>query len=178
LIAGLYHINHQRIEHAPGSPLFITHDRQLRDAVAKMRETLDVQHADKALLPASKKLLDSLKNHWDGLTIFVERPEIPMDNNLAESGLRSPVVGKKGYYGSGSIWSAELAAVLFTIFGTLKLAGINWHTWLSAYLQECVFYGGNLPDVVERFLPWNMIPKVKELLSLPPKYATPILNSS
>jgi len=60
----------------------------------------------------------------------------------------------------------------------LKLAGINWHTWLSAYLQECIFYGGNPPDAVERFLPWNMVPKVKELLSMPPKYETPILNSS
>ena len=178
LIAGLYHINNQRIEHAAGSQLFITYDRQLRDAIFKMHETLKLQRADETLLPASRKLLDSLQNHWEGLTIFVERPEIPMDNNKAESGLRSPVVGRKGYYGSGSIWSAELAAVLFTILGTLKLAGINWHTWLSAYLQECIFYGGNPPNAVERFLPWNMIPKVKELLSRPPKYETPILNSS
>jgi transposase len=178
LIADLYHVNNQRILQKPGSPLFITHDRQLRDAVAKMHDTLNVQRADATLLPASKKVLDSLENHWEGLTIFVGRPEIPMDNNLAESGLRSPVVGRKGYYGSGSIWSAELAAVMFTILGTLKLAGMNWQAWLSAYLQECVFYGGKVPDAVERFLPWNMIPKVKELLSTPPNYEIPILNSS
>lgn len=178
LIAGLYHINNQRILHEPKSQLFIAHDRQLKDSVAKMRETLNIQRADQTLLPASKKLLDSLEHHWDGLTIFVEHPEIPMDNNLAENGLRSPVVGKKGYYGSGSIWSAEFAAVMFTIFGTLKLAGINWHSWLAGYLQECLFFGGKVPDAVERFLPWNMIPRVKELLSKPPKYETPILNSS
>lgn len=178
LIAGLYHINNQRIEHEPGTPSFVTLDRQLRDTVAKMRETLTAQRADKTLLPASKKLLVSLENHWDGLTIFVGRPEIPMDNNLAENGLRSPVVGRKGYYGSGSIWSAEFTAVMFTIFGTLKLAGVNWHSWLTGYLHECLFYGGKVPEEVERFLPWNMIPRVKELLSKPPKYETPILNSS
>lgn len=143
-----------------------------------MRETLTVQRADKTLLPASKKLLDSLENHWEGLTIFVARPEIPMDNNLAENGLRSPVVGRKGYYGSGSIWSAEFAAVMFTIFGTLKLAGLNWHSWLTGYLHECLFYGGKVPEEVVRFLPWNMIPRVKELLSKPPMYEMPILNSS
>lgn len=178
LIAGLYHINNQRILQEPGTPLFIAYDGQLRDAVTKMREVLTLQRADSTLFPASKKLLDSLKNHWDGLSIFVERSEIPMDNNLAESGLRSPVVGRKGYYGSGSIWSAEFAVVMFTIFGTLKLAGINWHSWLEGYLQECLFYGGKVPEEVERFLPWNMIPRVKELLSKPPKHETPILNSS
>jgi Transposase IS66 family len=46
-----------------------------------------------------QKVLRSLHNHWDGLTVFVERPEVAMDNHTAERGLRTPVVGRKNYYG-------------------------------------------------------------------------------
>ena len=39
-----------------------------------------------------------------------------MDNNTAERTLRNPVVGRKNYYGSGSVWSAHLAARMFRRF--------------------------------------------------------------
>jgi transposase len=68
-----------------------------------------------------KKVLDSLDNHWDGLTVFVDHPELPMDNNKAERQLRGPVLGRKNYNGSGSEWSGRFAAVLFSIFQTLNL---------------------------------------------------------
>ena len=43
------------------------------------------------------KVLESLGNHWTGLTVFVEHPEVPMDNNTAERSERGPVVGRKNY---------------------------------------------------------------------------------
>ena len=45
-----------------------------------------------------RKVLESLGNHWTGLTVFVEHPEVPMDNNTAERSERGPVVGRKNYY--------------------------------------------------------------------------------
>ena len=35
-------------------------------------------------------MLRSLRNHWQGLTLFVENPDLPMDNNQAERALRGP----------------------------------------------------------------------------------------
>ena len=43
-----------------------------------------------------------MKNHWSGLTVFVDHPWVPMDNNVAERAARLPVVGRKNFYGSGS----------------------------------------------------------------------------
>jgi transposase len=37
---------------------------------------------------------------------------VALDNNAAERVLRNPVVGRKNYDGSGSVWSAHLAAVM------------------------------------------------------------------
>ena len=63
-----------------------------------MKKELTAQLTDKKLLPSAEKLLKSLNTHWSGLTIFVDRPEIPMDNNTAEKGLRGNRVGPKKYF--------------------------------------------------------------------------------
>jgi hypothetical protein len=79
-----------------------------------------------------------------------------MDNNTAERSERGPVVGRKNYYGSGSVWSGELAAMLFSLFQTLCLSGLNPRPWLTAYLSACAEAGGRAPAEVDRFLPWNL----------------------
>ena len=103
-----------------------------------------------------RKVCQSLLNHWDGLALFVENPQVPLDNNLAENTIRGPVTGRKNYYGSGSLWSAELAAGLFSIFKTLPLWGINSRHWLTAYLNACAENGGKAPVDVTPYLPWAM----------------------
>ena len=112
--------------------------------------------AQQPKLPAAcAKVLRSLRNHWQGLTLFVENPDLPMDNNQAERALRGPVVGRKNYYGSGAQWSGELSAALFSLFHTLERWRINPRTWLTEYLHACADAGGRVPADFERFLPWN-----------------------
>ena len=163
----LYHINNKRIAQENGSKEFKQQDTALKQAIADFKSTLDAQLVDEKLPPSALKILNSLDNHWDGLTIFINQPNIPMDNNIAERGLRSPVVGRKGYYGSGAIWSGELAALMFTIFATLKCWRLNSHTWLIAYFQACAS-AGKVPDNYQAFLPWNMTEAEKILFSAPP----------
>jgi len=169
-ISDLYHINNQRIQHNPKSKSYVQHDKNLRKAINAMKSKLEKQLFDKNILPSAKKLLVSLNKHWAGLTVFIDCPDIPMDNNQAERGLRSSVLGRKNYYGSGAIWSAQLAAAMFTIFETLKLWDINPHTWLLTYLQECAMCDGSPPDKIERYLPWHMSSELRKLFSQPPKY--------
>ncbi len=85
-----------------------------------------------------------------------------MDNNAAERSLRGPVVGRKGFFGSGSAKSARLAAALFSILQTLQLHRIGPHRWLSSYLQACAQAGNRPPPQLERFLPWEMAPARRE----------------
>jgi transposase len=66
----------------------------------------------------------------------VAHPEIPLDNNRAENAVRGPVVGRKNYYGSGSIWSAQFTASMFTALLTLdQVWGIHTRLWLTEFLQ-------------------------------------------
>ena len=102
---------------------------------------------------------------WDGLTLFVADPDLPLDNNQAERALRGPVVGRKNYYGSGAQWSGELSATLFSLFHTLERWQINPRTWLTEYLNACADAGGRVPEDCQRFLPWNR----REARLLPPR---------
>jgi len=165
LINELFHINNQRIKHEKDSDTFINFDSQLRNKIQLMEKKYLAQLDDESTHDKSEKVLESLKNHWDGLTVFVDYPEIPMDNNAAERQLRNPIIGRKNYYGSGSVWSSELSAMLFSIFDTLKLWKINTSGWLSSYLSSCANNGGKSPADVTSFLPWNMEEEQKAKLS-------------
>jgi hypothetical protein len=117
--------------------------------------TAQMSHA--ALLhPAAAKVLATLDREWDGLARHREFPELALDNNTSERALRGPVVGRKNYYGSGSVVSAQLASRAWTITATAERAGLNPLAYLRAYLDECAQAGGTAPTgpALTRFLPW------------------------
>src|SRR5207245_3346330 len=139
----------------------------LQSSLHQMHARYEAHLQEPDLHRAKRKVLDSLRNHWDGLTVFVERPEVAMDNNTAERVLRTPVVGRKNYYGSGSVWSAHLAARMFSVLQTVLLWGLNLHHWLTAFLQACAEHGGKSPTDLSAFLPWQMAPERREELARP-----------
>ena len=116
----------------------------------------DTQLADAKLREPSRKALVSLNEHWSGLTLFVDDPRIPLDNNYGERLIRGPAVGRKNYYGSGAEGSGRLAMMMFSIFATLILWKINPRTWLNWYFAACAANGGQAVDNPESFLPWNL----------------------
>jgi len=65
-------------------------------------------------------------------------------------------VGRKNFYGSGSEWSGQLAATMYSVLMTVKLWKLNARTWLSAYLQACAHHGNRAPPDISAFLPWTM----------------------
>jgi transposase len=151
-IRNLYRWNRQRLAN-PEDPAA---QAGLKQAIAAMRQHLDIELAAPDLRMPAHKALTSLQEHWSGLTHFVADPRIPMDNNLSERRLRGPAVGRKNYYGSGALWSGRLAAILFSILATLKLGQINPRLWLAWYLQSCAEAGGQAPTDIQPFLPWNL----------------------
>jgi transposase len=119
-----------------------------------MKEKSDIELSASSAHSETTKVLTSLQNHWDGLTVFLDAPHVPLDNNPAENSIRGPVVGRKNYYGSGAKWSAKLASSLFSIFATLKLHKINPYEWLYSYLNACAEAGGESPKDLSSFTPW------------------------
>jgi transposase len=155
-IGQLYRLNDERMAAKEKSQDWAEKDRRLREAVEAMHKRLEEELAEEKLHPAKKKVLESMKEHWEGLTIFVEEPAVPMDNNRGERTLRIAALGRKNYYGSGAEWSGKLATGMFSILATLTKWKINRRKWLTAYLQACAEAGGQAPKDVDRWLPWNL----------------------
>jgi len=196
-IGTLYHLNRLRLEQwDPERPLTeqcaafnhyhealeVELQRMHEEATRIVAENDDGTHSEdvpdaalsKGARTKQKKVLASLLEHWPGLTLFVEHPEVPMDNNRGENSIRNPVTGRKNYYGSGSLWSAALAATLFSILQTLALWGINPRHWLRCYLTACADNGGQAPQNIDPFLPWSMDAARRAALSRPyPSRAPP-----
>jgi hypothetical protein len=145
-------------------------DQALRAHVASMRATAERQLQDSALLPAQRAVLDSLIAHWPGLTLFLDHPEVPLDNNELERILRGPVVGRKNFLFFGSIWSARLAEMLWSILATAARNGLNPLTYLTAYLQACADNGGRplAGAALQRFLPWAVSAEDRTTWAAPP----------
>ena len=155
-IRQLYQLNRQRLAYASDSPEFAAADTLLRDHVQSMAESRDLELSNDKLREPCRKALSSLREHWSGLTLFIDDARIPLDNNFSERLIRNPAVGRKNYYGSGSEWSGRLAMMLFSIFATLGLWKINPLTWLNWYFAACAACGGKSPAEPASFLPWNL----------------------
>src|SRR6266849_3413231 len=173
-IRTLYRLNTARLEvwdpalpmHQQ-SPAFVQHHLDLKSQLSQMQARCEGHLHEPDRHRAKHKVLESLHNHWGGLTVFVERPEVAMDNNTAERILRTPVVGRKNYYGSGSVWSAHLAAMMFSVLQTVLLWGLNPHHWLTAFLPAFADHGGKSPTDLSAFLPWQMTPARRAELARP-----------
>jgi transposase len=165
-IGTLYQRNDQRLALQEDASAYAEADQLLRAQVEHMRQRCDGELAEPKLRQPQRKALTSLQNHWTGLTVFVDHPEVPLDNNEAERRQRGPVVGRKNFYGSGALWSGRLAAMLFSLFQTVQVWGMDTGKWLTEYLSACAQASGQPPPDPERYLPWNMTAQQREYLSV------------
>lgn len=174
-ISKLFHLNKQRIEVWDSKLPLEWQSQQFKErhdilGVAlnemKLKALVLIEEDDIArkkngkkqgnLASIQRKVLVSLCEHWKGLVVFYENPQVAMDNNSAERCIRNPVLGRNNYSGSGSLWSAKLAAMQFSIIQTMLLCGINPRTWLHLYLEVCAQNKGAPPEDLSEFLPWKM----------------------
>jgi transposase len=89
--------------------------------------------------PYKNKYQTALKyflENYVGLTFFLDQVDVPIDNNLQERALRSPVVGRKTWYGTHSEQGAKTAASLFTIVETCKLNHVNPREYFPRVLKD------------------------------------------
>ncbi len=173
-IGELYALNTRRLaqwdasrDMADQTPTFIRRHQALVQALEQMDERSDEELQKQGQPVVQRDVLRSLRRHWSGLNVFVQYPQVPMDNNTAERRMRNPAMGRKNYYGSGSQWSAALAAMMFSLFQTLLLWKLNPHHWLYSYLTACAENKGQAPPDLSSFLPWEMSEERRQQLGKP-----------
>ena len=159
-IAVLYRAHHVLAATTPGTDAHQDAAGRWQRAFADIdaHRILQASDAAKGLLhPAAAKVIATLSNEWDGLARHQDLPQLPLDNNRAERALRTPVIGRKNFYGSGAEWAAHLAADVWTVTATAARHGIEPLGLLTGYLQACAEHGGTAPAGagLDPFLPWT-----------------------
>ena len=84
-IGHLYHLNGLRLAFQVGSAGRDAAQDALQQAVNNMAIACGSALTDPELFPPCDKVLQSMSVHWSGLTVFVDCPWVPMDNNTAHA---------------------------------------------------------------------------------------------
>jgi len=110
---------------------------------AQMRPRFEAMQAkalqELASYPDASKYGKALKYflaNYEGLTLFLDDAEVPIDNNSQERLLRNHVVGRKTWYGTHSERAALTAAILFTLVETCKLNHVNPREYFKSLVTD------------------------------------------
>ena len=95
------------------------------------------------------RLAKRLRKHRDGLFTFLDKPEVPFDNNLAERAIRPVVILRKNSQSNHSEHGAATQAVLMSICRTLKRRGLDPTKTITAALRTCL-QTGQLPPLPQK----------------------------
>jgi len=73
---------------------------------------------------------------WKRLSVYTQDGMLQIDNNPVENSIRPVAVGRKNYLFAGSHEAAQRSAMLYSLFGTCKLHGIEPYAWLRDVLEK------------------------------------------
>lgn len=74
------------------------------------------------------------------LSRYVNDGRINIDNNLIENAIRPLALGRKNYLFCGNDASAYRAAIVYSLIGTCKAAGVDPRTWMEDVLSKLPYW--------------------------------------
>ena len=81
-----------------------------------------------------------------------------MDNNLCENAIRPIALGRKNWLFCGNDNAAENAAVIYSMMGCCKTAGVNFRDWMVFFLENVHRYDNEYSKDLAELLPHNFKP--------------------
>ena len=89
---------------------------------------------------------------WDKLNVYLRDGNLKIDNNLVENSVRPVAIGRKNYLFAGNHEAAQRSAMLYSLFATCKMHGVNPIEWLT-YIFENIHH--HKINAIEQLLPQN-----------------------
>jgi transposase len=124
-----------KLKGRPPNEIYEERQSQSRPIVEDIRQYLD---ALSHVLPRSGlgRAVGYADGLWQGLTVFLEHPDVPMHSNDIERAIRSPAVGRKNHYGSRNMETARVAAVWYSVIATCKQNDISPRDYIVSTLKS------------------------------------------
>lgn len=116
---------------------------------------------DKKTEPNSNlgKAINYMFNHWEGFTLFLRKPGVPLDNNADERLMKRAVLNRKNGLFFKTEFGAYVGDILLSVVETCQLNKINpYH-----YLITVQTYQDQIKKDPSIWLPWNFTETIASL---------------
>lgn len=109
-----------------------------RPIVDELFRLIDKEYQETSARPSSAYLeaLVYARNREGPLRVFLENPDLPIDNNHTERSIRPTAVGRKNWMFHFTEDGARKGAILYSLIWTCRLQGIDPVTYLIDVLQR------------------------------------------
>lgn len=144
-------------------------ERRLRDASDAQRFRVRQKFSKRTLnkfhtwlldmlpkVPPKTKLGEALAytlNIWNRLVRYIERGDLPIDNNPCENAIRPFVVGRKAWLFADTPAGAHASALVYSLIETAKASGREPYAWLCYVLERLPL--AKTVDEIDALMPWN-----------------------
>ena len=135
------------------------HREKSQQPMQELKTWLDDAFTSKKVEPNSTlgKGIKYLRKHWKGLTEFLRTLGAPLDNNLLEQQLRTPVLNRKNWLFYRNTLGALVGDILLSLIKTCELNHVNaFH-----YLTSVYDYPFEVDKYPEQWMPWNYTEALK-----------------
>src|SRR5665213_2942420 len=92
-----------------------------------------------------------MRKHWNKLTLFLQVPGAPLDNNICERALKKAILHRKNALFYKTHRGARVGDVFMSLIHTCEFCGANPFD----YLTELERHAEELAANPESWMPWN-----------------------
>ena len=131
----------------------LLHQSRSGPVMEQLRTWLQAQLDEKKVEPNSGLggAINYLLKHWERLTLFLRQPGAPLDNNIAERGLKKAILHRKNSLFYKTRNGARVGDLYMSLIHTCELAGAN----AFDYLTELQRHAAELKKRPADWMPWN-----------------------
>ena len=104
---------------------------QSRPVLARLRRAMELVRRRTLPQGLLGPAIDYALKRWEALTCFIADGTLEIDNNLIENAIRPSALGKKNFLFIGHPEAGERSAVIYTLLGSCRRAGLNPFDYLK-----------------------------------------------
>ncbi|HEY7679663.1 MAG TPA: transposase, partial [Terriglobia bacterium] len=129
------------------------HQEHSKPVMEKLHAWLQTQFDERLVEPNSGlgQAISYLLNHWQKLTLFLEKPGVPLDNIVVERALKKAILYRKNSLFYKTRKGAQMGDLFMSLIHTCELNDVN----AFDYLTELLRHVEELKQNPSEWMPWN-----------------------
>lgn len=139
------------------------HQTHSGPVMESLKDWCEKSFEEKKIEPNSSlgKAVNYVLNHWPGLTKFLQIIDCPLDTNILEGYIRTPVMNRKNWLHLKTEHGAFINDMHLSVMKTTELAGANPYNYFNALQSN----EAKVRMAPEKWLPWNYQDNLQDIAS-------------